>query len=288
MLHRLPERDGFAVLDTYRGLGGNLLDTAKGYGEGAAERLVGRWLAARGARGDMMLMDKGCLDEGSLTRAGIAEGIGGGLERLDTDHLDLFVVHRDHPEVPPGPVVEAMNEEIAAGRIAGFGVSNWPVERVEAALDYAAGRGLHGPAISSVHVSLAVPAVPLWPNCLHATEADLSWHRRTGMPLLAWSPLAHGFLTDHRGPAEDSDERIARSYHNEANLERRRRGEQLAEEKGVTLAQVALAYVLGLPAPIIAIVGALMPEEVESCVASTEVEVSPREVRWLSLKCESR
>ncbi len=278
----------FAILDTYRRLGGNLIDTAKIYHEGESEAVIGEWLAARGPREAVIVMDKACVEEGSLTPDGIRAAIGGCLQRLRTDYLDIFTIHRDHPDVGAELVVDVSSEQIAAGRIRSYGLSNWPVARVAAAIEYARTHGLHAPAVSSLHVSLAVPIRPLWPYCLHASEEDLAWHAKAALPLLAWSPLGHGFLSDHAWPSEESEDIVARSYHNDENLERLSRARHLAEEKGSTVAQIALAYVLNLQAPVVAVIGALTPEEVESAFAAAEITLSREETSWLSLKARSR
>ena len=278
----------FALLDHYRSLGGNLIDTASAYQGGRSERVIGQWLARRGDRAEIIIMDKGCVEPDSLTPAGIRQAISGGLQRLDTPCLDLWIVHRDHPEVSVRLVVDTLTEEIERGHIRAYGVSNWPVPRTAAALEYADSHGLHGPAISSPHLSLAVPMQPLWPNCLHATRHDIAWHAAQNIPLLAWSPLGHGFFSDHPGPEPDSDERVARSYHNAENLERLARARRLGAEKGATAAQVALAYVLSLPAPTVAIVGAQTVAEVESCAVASEIQLSHAELDWLSLEAPAR
>jgi aryl-alcohol dehydrogenase-like predicted oxidoreductase len=278
----------FALLDAYHRLGGNVIDTAATYNEGEAEMVIGGWLAARGARSEIVLMDKGCRDDGELTPKGIRQAIGDSLRRFHTGCLDLWVVHRDHPTVPVPPVVDTLNEEIERGRIRAFGLSNWPRPRLAAAIEYAEKRGLRGPAVSSPHLCLAVPMEPLWANCLHATEDDIAWHATAGLALFAWSPLGHGFFSDHSGPFEESGEWVRRSYHNRENLERRARAEQLAKEKGVTVAQIALAYVLNLPAPTVALVGALTVQEVESAAVAADMPLSHTELDWLTLKADSR
>ncbi len=278
----------FAILDTYRRLAGNLIDTAKMYHQGESEAVIGEWLATRGLRDAVIVMDKACGEENSLTPDGIRAAIGGCLQRLRTDHLDIFTIHRDHPDVGVELVVDVLSEEIAAGRIRSYGLSNWPVPRLAAAIDYARTHGLQGPAVSSIHVSLAIPVQPLWPYCLHASEEDLAWHAEAGLPLLAWSPLGHGFLSDHPWPSEESEDIVARSYHNDENLERLFRARHLAQEKGFTIAQIALAYVVNLQAPIVAVVGALTPDEVESAFAAADIALSHEETSWLSLKTPSR
>jgi len=278
----------YEVVDAYRGVGGNLIDTAKSYGGGDSERALGRWLTERGSRNEVVLMDKGCREDGSLTANGIREAIEVSLARLGTRYLDLWVVHRDHPDTPVQVLVETVNEQVEEGRIRGYGLSNWSVSRIAAARKYAEEKELRGPAISSLHLSLAAPMEPLWSNCLHASEEEVASHAEMGLPLLAWSPLGHGFFSDHSGPEPDSDERVERCYRNEENMEKLARARKLAEEKGVTAAQIALAYVLNLPGPIVAVVGAQSAREVQSCAAATEIELSEGEMAWLGLKAAER
>jgi aryl-alcohol dehydrogenase-like predicted oxidoreductase len=190
--------------------------------------------------------------------------------------------------VPVETVIDALNAEVASGRIRAFGASNWPVSRLAAANEYAGKNGLTGLALSSPHLSLAVPMEPLWSNCLHATEEDITWHTRSGLPIFAWSALGHGFFREESGPGNRSDERLVRCYHNPDNFERLSRARQLAAERGLTAAQIALAYVLNLAAPTVAVVGPQTAEETQSCVSAGEVELSRAELDWLSLRAGAR
>jgi len=277
----------FEVLDEFHRRGGGIVDTAINYQNGESEAVLGMWMAERNAREGIIVLDKGNAPRTTWTRQGIREAIGMALERLGVEYIDLWVFHLDHPAEPVSLVVESLNEEIGAGRVRGYGVSNWSVERIEAAMSYAAGRGLHPPSVSSVHVTLAVPVSPVWGHRA-ATEDDLRWYAQVGMPVISWAPLAHGFFSDEPKPFGDSEENVRRWYDSEANRERRRRARMLAGERGVTLAQIALAYVWNLPGQIIAIVGALNAEQVASAYAAAQIELSQQEMDWLNLKCESR
>lgn len=277
----------FEVLDEFQRRGGGIVDTAILYQGGESEQVIGEWMAQRTARGAIVVLDKGNIPRATWTREGIGNAIRVGLERLQTESVDLWVFHVDHPEEPVSLVVESLNEEIASGRVGAYGVSNWSVQRIEAAMSYAAGRGLHPPSVSSVHVTLAAPIAPVWGHRA-ATEDDLRWYAEVGMPVISWAPLAHGFLSDQPKPFSDSEDNVRTWYASDGNSERRARAQMLARERGATLAQISLAYVWRLPGQIVSIVGALSAKQVASAYAAAEIGLSQNEMDWLSLKCGSR
>jgi aryl-alcohol dehydrogenase-like predicted oxidoreductase/sugar phosphate isomerase/epimerase len=271
------------VLDAFLAAGGGLVDTAASYQEGEAERVIGEWWAVRGRPTEIVLMDKGNEAEGTLTPEGIREALEVSLRRLGMDYIDLWVIHRDHPEVPVGPVVETLHAEVIRGRVRGYGFSNWSTSRLAEALEHADRYGLRRPSISSLHVSLARPLETVWGH-QHAALSDLAWHAEVGLPIAAWAPLGHGFLSDNPMPFPESRDWVMGWYHYKANFARLARARELAEAKGVTVAQVALAYVLHLPPPVVAIAGALTREEVASALAAADLVLQDSEVKWLNLE----
>mgnify|MGYP000209310457 CR=1 FL=1 len=271
----------FAMLDTWLELGGNVVDTAHLYAGGNSERAIGRYLAARGCRDALVLLTKGAhhnVDRRRVTPEDITCDLRDSLARLRTDAVDLYLLHRDDPAVPVGPIVTCLNEHHRAGRIRAFGGSNWTTARLEAANAYAAAHGLVGFTASSPHLSLAVPNGEIWEGTVSAREpADLAWYERTRMPLFAWSSQARGFFA-----GVESDV-VRRVYHNEANFERRRRAEAWGKRHGYSATQVALAWLLHLPLEVYPIVGPVTVEELRACVAALEIALTPEEVRWLDL-----
>lgn len=278
----------FAVLDAFSSLGGSFVDTAKVYTGTESEQVIGQWMKERGNREQIVLMDKGCHPPESMAADGIAEAVTSALARVGTDYIDLFVLHRDHPHVPVEVAVEGFSNEIARGRIRAWGVSNWPLPRVAAAITCAREHGLAEPAISSPQICLAEAAEPFWPDCLYATEEYITWHAAHGLTLAAWSSTGQGFFREESGPENTSDPDMVRVYHSPRNFEKLSRARALAAEKGLTGVQIALAYVLNLPADIVALNGCQTPEEVASSVAATEIELTPAELDWLALKAERR
>ena len=157
-------------------------------------------------------------------------------------------MHRDNPNVPVGEFVECLNEHYRSGRIRAFGGSNWTTSRLAEANTYARTHDLQGFAASSPNFSLAVWNEPTWIDCLSASDpASREWYAQTKMPLFAWSSQAAGFFTrryDEGEPDNSVKQVMTRVWFNEGNFERLRRARELADAKGVTPNQVALAYVL--------------------------------------------
>jgi aryl-alcohol dehydrogenase-like predicted oxidoreductase len=270
------------VLDEWVRLGGNTVDTAHVYGDGDAERDVGAWLADRPAvREDLIVLTKGAHPNGErrrVTPEDIAADLGESIARLGRS-VDVYMLHRDDRSLPVGPMVESLNEHRRAGRLRALGVSNWTCARIDEANAYAAAHGLEGFSCSSVHLSLATQNEEHWADTLSATDPAIrDWHERTQTPLFAWSAQARGFFAGH------DSESVARVYDNGPNRERRRRARALAEERGCTASQVALAWVLAQPFPVYAVVGARTVAQLREAVGALDVELGDDDVRWLDLR----
>lgn len=291
---QLTEDESLAVLDRGFELGVTTLDTAHIYGSGACERMVGRWSRARGVRGQLVLLGKGAHPYGDrrrVTPKDIAADLRESLERLQTDHIELYLLHRDDPAVPVGEIVDVLSGHQRAGRIGAYGGSNWTAARLQAANDYALAHGLAPMALSSPNFSLAEQLSQPWPGTVTLTgaaqAAERAWYVQTQMPVFAWSSIANGFFSGrYRADrldtyTTDADRECFRAYGSSANFQRLARATELAEARGLSVAQVALAYVLHQPMNMFALVGAYKPAEVEANVAALAVTLTPEDVAWL-------
>jgi 1-deoxyxylulose-5-phosphate synthase len=276
------------LLDAFVAAGGTCVDTAHVYGRGASDRTLGMWIAERGNRDQIVVLGKGCHPIGnSGPRVGpqfIRADLNESLERLQTNYIDLYVLHRDDENVPVGTIVEALNEERAAGRIHAFGGSNWRTERLAAANAYAAEHGLIGFAASSPNLSLARPKEPMWAGCISASDADRAWHAATQLPLFSWSSQAGGFLSGRFTPEDTSNADMVRVYYSDENFERLRRATELGKQKGVGPIVIALAYVLNQSFPTVPLVGPANIAELNESLRALEIELTPEELAYLDLK----
>jgi aryl-alcohol dehydrogenase-like predicted oxidoreductase len=282
------------LLDDIYALGGNTFDAAHVYGQGDNERTLGRWIEERCLRDKVVIITKGAhhnADRRRVTPFDITADLHDSLARLRTNYIDLYLLHRDDPAVPVGPIVEVLNEHLAAGRIHAFGGSNWSHHRIEAANEYAARYGLTPFAVSSPHFSLAIQFKEPWPNCITLTgpaNADArAFYASNNMPLLTWSSLAGGFFSGRFRPDNlDTftaylDRLCVESYCYPENFARLERARKLAEQRGVSVAQIAMAYVMAQPFSVFPLVGCANGDEYAANAAALDVRLAPEDVLWL-------
>ncbi|MHB0938224.1 MAG: aldo/keto reductase [Armatimonadota bacterium] len=273
------------LYDAFVEYGGNAFDTAWVYGGGEADRLLGQWMKLRGNRKEVVVMAKGAhtpfCDPDSLTRQFFET-----LERMQTDYVDIYTMHRDNPEIPAGEFIDVVNEHMRAGRIRAFGVSNWSLARVEEANAYAQAHGLRGISGVSNNFSLARMVEAPWDGCIAASDpASREWFMNTRLPLLAWSSQAQGFFALGEAP-EWPSLWMARCWSSEDNFRRLARAKELAQQYGVSALNIALAYVLNQPFPTFALVGPQTPTEVRTLMPALDITLTEEEMRWLNLETE--
>jgi len=301
MIITTGERDkSFALLDAALDLGCTTLDMALVYGGGNTERCVGEWLHARGVRERMVLLTKGChhnQDRARVTPWDIAGDLHDSLARLKTDHIDIYLLHRDDESAPIGPIVEALNEHHRAGRIGAFGGSNWKHERIQAANDYAKAKGLRPFTANSPNFGLAEQVQDPWgPGCVTISgpqqAAARAWHQAAKMPVFAYSSLARGLFSGRFSRANwaetkgQLDGAATTAYAHECNFQRLDRLHQLAHERGLSVPQVAVAWIMNQPLDVYALVGAANRDELAATITGAELTLAKADCDWLDLRGE--
>jgi aryl-alcohol dehydrogenase-like predicted oxidoreductase len=258
--------------------GVNFYDTANVYGRGAAEEAWGEILADYD-RDSYVLATKvyfpmSDVDRG-LSAAQIHKQIDASLKRLRTDFVDLYQCHRYDSETPLEETVQALSEVVRAGKARYWGVSEWTAEQIEAAVTLAKERGLEKPVSSQPQYSM------LW----RRIEANgvLRTSQDNGISQIVWSPLAQGVLTGKYRPGEPPPEgtRAASEemggfisgFFRDEVLEAVQRLAPIAEQAGLSLAQLALAWILRRPNVASAIIGATKPEQVVENAAAAAVDL---------------
>ncbi|WP_341280847.1 aldo/keto reductase [Paenibacillus sp. FSL H8-0537] len=275
-----------ANLDAFFAIGGNSIDSAHIYCGGQSEEVIGRYLKERGNREQWVILTKGAHHDQNGPRVSseaIRSDLNKSIERLQTDYIDMYALHRDDPAVPAGEIIDILNEHVASGAVQTIGVSNWAWQRIKEANDYAAAKGLVGFSFNSPNFSLAKANEPFWAGCVSADEETSVWHEATQMPLFSWSSQARGFFTERFTPEDRSNADLVRVFYSDGNWERLERAKQLAARKGVTAIQIALAYVLNQPFPTCALIGAQSLEELRSCDEGSLVTLTAEERNWLDL-----
>ncbi|MEM7331285.1 MAG: aldo/keto reductase [Chloroflexota bacterium] len=283
------------LLDAVFEQGINTFDTAHGYGNGECERSVGEWINSRGIRDEVVILGKGAHPNRDVphrvTPYYISADINDSLHRFKTDYIDLYILHRDDPSVPVGPIVECLHEHKEKGRIHAYGGSNWSAARVAEANTYAKEHGLTPFVASSPNLSLATQLKEPWSGCVSVSgpdgKADREWYAQNDVTLFTWSSLAGGFFSGRFTPDNlDSfetylDKLCVEVYCYGDNWGRLDRANQMAEEKGVSLAQIALGYVMNQPQDIYALIAVYNANEAADSAKAIELELTVDEINWL-------
>ncbi len=280
----LPAPHAFALFDEYFAIGGNCFDTAHIYAGGLGEQLLGQWLKARNLRDQVVIIGKGahppCCDPAGITRQ-----LDESLARLQTDYVDLYLMHRDNTDIPVGEFVDVLNQHLQAGKLRAFGGSNWSLERVASANRYAKRKGLTGFAAISNQFSLAEMVAPVWPGCVSVSDtASRKWLKKQQLPNFCWSSQARGFFSGSAKPDNQSDSELVRCWYSAANFQRLERVNELAKKRGTLPINIALAYVLAQPLPLFALIGPRTLHELHTALPALKVELTPKELRWLNLE----
>src|SRR3954453_11160769 len=265
-----------ACLEEAFAVGINFIDTANVYGRGAAETFLGEALSGR-PRDSYILATKlyfpmSDSDRGLSARQ-IEKQLDASLRRLRTDHVDLYQCHRYDWDTPLEETMEALTRAVETGKTRYIGFSEWPAERIKAALDMDGG-------------ATFVPSQPQYSLIWRQPEKEvIPLCAANGISQIVWSPLGQGVLTGKytpdapppQGSRATSDEMCGwmdRLLQRDV-LEAVQRLKPLAAEAGLSLAQFALAWVLREPNVASAIVGASRPSQVEENAAASDAEVDP-------------
>ncbi|RVD12675.1 MAG: oxidoreductase [Mesorhizobium sp.] len=273
---------GSILLDAFFEAGGNLFDTGYVYGGGYTEKLLGEWLKNRGVRAQSVVIAKGAHSPLCYPDV-IGKQLDQSLERLQTDHVDVYFMHRDNPDVPVGEFVDAMDREVKAGRIRGpFGGSNWTMERMDEAIAYAERTGKQKPGALSNNFSLAEMLEPIWAGCVTSSRDPWkAWLTSRQMPNFAWSSQGRGFFTDRAGRDKQDNEELVRVWYSERNFGRRDRAVELAARLGKSPIHIALAYVLAQPFPSIPLIGPRTLDELDDSLRALDITLSQADLEWL-------
>ena len=266
-----------ACLDEAFAQGINFIDTANIYGRGAAETFLGDALQGR-ARDSYVLATKlyfpiTATDRG-LSRAQVEKQLDASLKRLKTDYVDLYQCHRYDWDTPLEETMEALTRAVESGKARYIGFSEWPAERIQAAIDLSKSRGFTPFVSSQPQYSL------LWRE---PEDEVIPLCAANGISQIVWSPLAQGVLSGKYDPDQPppKDSRAASDemggymdrLMDPGVLRAVQRLKPIAEEAGLTLPQFALAWVLREPNVASAIIGASRPSQVQENAAASGVVI---------------
>lgn len=284
------EATSFAVMDAFVEAGGTFIDTADIYSRwaagnpgGVSEQIIGRWMKARGNRGQIVLATKarGRMWDGpngeGLSRGHLIRACEDSLRRLDTDYIDLYQTHSADPETPIDETLRVLDDLVRAGKVRYVGASNYPAWRFAKALWASDKLGLARYDSLQPHYNLAHRAEferELKPLC-----------EEEGVGVIPYSPLAAGFLTGKyrrdNVPASARAEGIQRRYLNDRGFAILDALDQIAAGRGLTVAQVALAWLLAQPVITAPIIGANSVAQLSESLGAAGARLSEEEMNEL-------
>ncbi|MGA0599963.1 aldo/keto reductase [Caulobacter sp. KR2-114] len=270
--------------------GVNFIDTADVYSQGLSERLVGQSLKDLGVkRSDVVIATKafgemgpGPNDRGA-SRGHLMDAVKASLDRLGVDHIDLYQIHGNDPVTPLDETLRALDDMVSQGLVRYVGCSNWAAWKIAKAVGISDHRGLSRFATVQAYYSIA--GRDLEREIVPMMQSE-------GVGLLVWSPLAGGLLSGKFGPGSNGPEGARRTVFDfpPVNTERAwpvvEAMRQIGDAHGVSVARVALAWVLAKPFVTSVIIGAKTEEQLDDNLAAADLELTADEVKALDAVSE--
>ncbi|MEO8358501.1 MAG: aldo/keto reductase [Vicinamibacteria bacterium] len=274
-----------AVIGRALSAGVNFIDTADIYSLGASETLVGQALKNLGTiRKDVVIATKVCGDMGpgpndrGVSRGHIMDSVDGSLKRLQIDHIDLYQVHANDIVTPIDETLRAMDDLVKAGKVRYIGISNWSAWKIAKALGISEARGYARFETLQAYYSIAG-------RDLERELVPMIKEERLG--LMVWSPLAGGLLSGKFGPGAPTAEGSRRSTFDFPPVNKDRAWpcvaamREIGDAHGVSVARVALAWILAKPYVMSIIIGAKTVEQLDDNLAATTLSLTADEMKKL-------
>ncbi|MEW2176124.1 aldo/keto reductase [Streptomyces sp. NPDC005406] len=281
------EAQSFAVLDAYAAAGGNFVDTADSYSAwipgnegGESETLIGKWLAARGNRSDIVVATKVGAHPAykGLSATTIKAAAEESLRRLGTDHIDLYYTHFDDESVPVEEIITALDQLVKDGKVREIAASNISPQRLRASLEFSEREGLARYVALQPHYNLV--SRDTYEGELQDTAAD------AGLAAVPYFALASGFLTGKYRPGTAVESARAGSAGAHLESERGQKVlaalDKVAEERGAEIATVALAWLAARPTVAAPIASARTVEQLPALVAVAGLRLTDQELADLT------
>lgn len=283
----------FELMDYYMSVGGNCLDTARRYGYGESEKMIGRWFKERQNRHDVFLSSKGAHPIGNdkhisrLSRADIDLDLEESLTDLGTDYIDLYFLHRDEVSRPVEEIMESLHRHVKSGKIRAIGASNWSIARLEEANRFALENGMTPFSVSQIQWSYAVTTPELLGDDTLETmnPETYQWYLKEQMPVFSFSSQSFGFFTLYskhglENPVDPAIQRWAR-INTEENYRRACRIDQLSKETGHSVTALSLAYLTSNPVITYPIIGCGSMNTLRDSLSDTDISLSSEQIRFL-------
>lgn len=283
------EKTSREILDMFVANGGNVIDTARCYGEDVtrpkspeSERCIGRWIQSSGMRDEIVLITKGGNPEykngehirNRITENDIEADITKSLEELNTDYIDIYLFHKDDPTVEPGAAIEILNKYVKSGMVKHIGASNWSTQRIKAANKYAKEHGLAEFEYSEIAFSLKDNVTNGWgeKELIHEMNfEDYQYYREIGLPVIGFGAQAYGFFYGNDIPAGTS----------EKNRELFRRLKNICNKKLINAHQALYGFYFGCDIKNIPLISAKSVSRLKEAVDNCNIVLDKQEIEYL-------
>lgn len=290
----LNEALSFEMLDCFVNNGGNLLDTAECYaewlpeGKHASENTLGKWMKERSNRHNIIISTKGGHFKygkpSRMNRECITQDIEGSLDRLGTDYIDIYWLHRDDANVEVGEVMELLNEFIKSGKTRYIGASNWTYKRIEEANRYAKEHNICGFVSSQIQYSPALANVELnEPDLVLMNDNEYEYFKNHDMSVFAFASQAKGFFSKYEaGGDANLSIKSKERYLNDETLSRFHNLKQISQTKDCTMGMAVIASIVNNPDfQTIPIIGCKNIAHLEDSVAGADITLTKQEVDFI-------
>jgi len=281
----VQQKEATGIVSKSLEAGVNFIDTADVYSVGLSEKITGQALKDIGVkRSDVLIatkcygrMGKGPNDIGA-SRGHIMDSVAASLERLGTDHIDLYQIHATDPVTPVEETMRALDDLTRQGMVRYAGVSNWQAWKIMKAQGIADKRGYARFETLQAYYSIAG-------RDLERELVPMMQDQKVG--LMVWSPLAGGLLSGKYGPGSNGPEGARRTAFDFPPVDKDRAWKcidamrAIADKKGVSVAQIALAYILHKPFVTTVIIGAKTADQLDDNLAAVKVQLSGDEIKSL-------
>lgn len=305
---KLSEEEAFAVMDAYVEKGGNFFDTANVYcrwvpgKENCSEEIIGKWLKSRNAYNKVIIATKGAhyeLSDPAISRVNkkeLAIDLESSLKTLGLEQIQLYWLHRDDENQPIEEIVDMMEGFVKEGKIRYYGASNFKLERMKKAVEYAKVKGYQGFSAVSNQWSLATvnpgENVNQDTTMEMMTEEYYKWHKESKMPMIPYSSSAFGFFEKlHKEASKISNgkllvpveeiqisDKIKSAYINQKNLSLYSKLVTLQEKHQISMFGLSVAALINQPFDVIPVISVTKPEQVDDFVSASSIKFASEEL----------
>lgn len=289
----LDQKLTFTLLDYYVENGGNFLDTAKVYSDwrpgekSISEKTIGLWLNERKNRKNIIVATKGAHPELTamhiprLSKGEIIDDLNASLRNLKIDVIDLYWLHRDDPNRPVEEIVDTLTEQVSLGKIKYFGCSNWKLERIQKAQNYAQKMNCTGFVANQPYWNLAQINFDSLSDktMVVMDEKTEQYHLQSQMACVPYSSQANGWF--QKIAANSVSPGLQKTYSNAISEERFKRVRKLSIETGLSISQITLGYLTSQPFPVFPIIGVRNLEMLKDSLAASNVTLGQDQIKFL-------